>query len=223
VLDDALHPVPVGVVGALYIGGTGLARGYLGRPGLTAERFVPDPFGRPGSRLYRTGDLAARRPDGALDYRGRADDQVKIRGQRVEPGEVAAALRALPGIAQAAVLARRAPGRPDRLVAYAVPAPGARLDPQDLRRALARDLPEAMVPAAIVLLDALPLSPNGKLDARALPDGDEAAPAPHVADPPRTPGERHLAALWAAVLGLTEPDTIARSDTFFERGGDSIL
>ncbi|MGU3547001.1 amino acid adenylation domain-containing protein [Methylobacterium sp. A52T] len=222
VLDEALHPVPVGVVGELYIGGTGLARGYLALPGLTAERFVPDPFGRPGARLYRTGDRAARRPDGALDYRGRADEQVKIRGQRVEPGEVAAALRAQPGIAQAAVVARRKPDGPARLVAYAVPAPGAHPDPQDLRRALAHDLPEALVPAAIVLLGALPLSPSGKLDARALPEPDADAPAPD-ADPPRTATERRLADLWAAVLGLPGPDVVARSDTFFERGGDSIL
>jgi amino acid adenylation domain-containing protein/non-ribosomal peptide synthase protein (TIGR01720 family) len=219
VLDDGLAPVPAGVAGELYLGGAGLARGYLGRPGLTAERFVADPW-TPGERLYRTGDLARVDADGRLTYLGRADDQIKIRGFRVEPGEVEAALTALDGVAGAAVLARTDAGT-TRLVAYVV---GRDLDGPDLRRAAARLLPAHMVPAAVVVLDALPLLPTGKLDRRALEHAEEFAPDfAALAGPvrePRSPRERVLAEVVATVLGLPR---VGVDDDFFALGGDSIL
>ncbi|XVU29838.1 amino acid adenylation domain-containing protein [Actinoplanes sp. CA-054009] len=214
VLDPWLRPVPAGVTGELYLGGVQLARGYLGRPALTAQRFVASPFGAPGERLYRTGDLARFTGSGALEYAGRTDDQVKIRGLRVEPGEIEAALTALPGITAAAVVARD-DGPTRRLVAYVVAAGGA---PTDLAAALAETLPEHLVPAAFVRLPELPLSPNGKLDRRRLPAPDFAAQAGD--DEPRTPAEELFAGLVAAVLGL---DRVGIRDSFFTLGGDSIL
>jgi amino acid adenylation domain-containing protein/non-ribosomal peptide synthase protein (TIGR01720 family) len=219
VLDGGFELVPVGVGGELHIGGVGVARGYLGRPGLTAERFVADPFGPPGGRLYRSGDRVRWRPDGTLEFLGRLDDQVKIRGQRVEPGEVVAALRAHPGVADAAVVARDAPET--RLVAYVVAAGEARLTASALGRFLRRRLPEAMVPAAFVVVAGLPLTPNGKLDRAALPAPEGERPdlaEGYVA--PRTPVETALAGIWAAVLGL---ERVGVTDNFFELGGDSIL
>ncbi|MDR6287825.1 MULTISPECIES: amino acid adenylation domain-containing protein [Inquilinus] len=215
VLDDYLNPVPAGAAGELYLGGPGVARGYLGRAAQTAERFVPDPFGAPGARLYRTGDRVRRLRDGSLEFLGRVDDQVKIRGYRVEPGEVATALRGLDGIADAAVVALAAEDGRLQLVAYVAAPAGFDLDAVKAR--LGALLPDYMVPAAFMRLDALPVTANGKLDRRALP-------APVVAkaagDPPRGDTEVALAAIWAALLGT---DAIGRDDNFFALGGDSIL
>ncbi|MEV4613129.1 amino acid adenylation domain-containing protein [Kitasatospora sp. NPDC049258] len=215
VLDAELRPVPVGVPGELYLAGVQLARGYLGRPGLTAGRFVADPHGGPGARMYRTGDLVRWAPDGTVEYLGRTDDQVKVRGFRIELGEIEAALEALPGVLQAAVTARElTAGGARQLVGYLVPAPA---DAEALRAELARTLPEHMVPAVLMGLDALPLSLNGKLDRKALP-----APVPAGEDggrAPRTEAERVLAALVAEVLGLP---AVGVDDNFFSLGGDSI-
>ncbi|MBZ4323740.1 amino acid adenylation domain-containing protein [Streptomyces sp. SCA2-4] len=222
VLDAALRPAPVGVPGELYLAGVQLARGYLDRPGLTASRFVADPYGPAGSRMYRTGDLVRRRADGSVEYLGRTDDQVKIRGFRIELGEIEAALADLPAVAQAAVVARPlAPGGARQLVGYAVPAAGATPDPQDLRDALAARLPAHMVPAVIALLDALPLSVNGKLDRKALPEPGR-APRPAAAPAPtgNTTPAAAMAAVFAQVLGL--PD-VGEDENFFALGGDSIV
>jgi amino acid adenylation domain-containing protein len=227
VLDPRLAPVPVGVRGELYLAGVGLARGYLNRPGLTAERFVPDPFGPPGSRMYRTGDLARWRGDGNVEFLGRTDHQVKIRGLRVELGEIEAALAARPGVRNAVVVARTdgshgADNADARLVAYLQADAGASLDAAELRAALRRVLPDYMVPAAFVVLDELPLSPNGKLDRAALPAPDGTSPespeATFVA--PRTASEELVASIWSEVLGR---ERIGALDDFFDIGGHSLL
>ena len=220
VLDLAGQPAPIGVPGELYIGGAGVTGGYLGRPDLTAERFLPDPFdAEPGARMYRTGDRGRWRPDGVLELFGRVDDQVKIRGNRVEPGEVEARLRECPGVSQAAVVAWP-PGVPDaRLVAYVVPAEGAAPSAADLRTVLRSALPEYMVPTAFVALPALPLGPHGKLDRRALPPPDEAGQAAAYVEP-RHPLEWQIAVIWRALL--TAP-RISVFDDFFELGGHSLL
>ncbi|WP_171169269.1 non-ribosomal peptide synthetase [Streptomyces sp. I05A-00742] len=219
VLDAALRPVPVGVPGELYLAGVQLARGYLNRPGLTASRFVADPYGPAGGRLYRTGDLVRRRADGSVEYLGRTDDQVKIRGFRIELGEIEAALEALPTVDRAAVVARPlVPGGARQLVGYAVPAAGAAPDPQELRDALAARLPEHMVPAVIGLLDALPLSVNGKLDRKALPEPGRAA-RPAATRDRRAPAAV-MAGVFAEVLGLPE---VGEDENFFALGGDSIV
>ncbi|MDT7718309.1 MAG: hypothetical protein QOH09_4301, partial [Pseudonocardiales bacterium] len=220
VLDAVLRPVPRGAEGELYVAGQGLARGYLNRPGLTAQRFVANPFGSPGSRMYRTGDRVRWNAEGQLEFAGRMDDQVKIRGFRIEPGEIEALLRQAPKVADAVVIAREdQPGR-KRLVAYVVPLSGPVPTSSELRALVAGSLPEYMVPSAFVVLGSFPLSPNGKLDRRALPAPDVgvAGHAGYVA--PRTHTERALAGIWGRVLGL---ERVGVEDDFFAFGGDSIL
>jgi amino acid adenylation domain-containing protein len=216
VVDRNLHPSPPGVPGELLLGGGGLARGYLGRPELTAERFIPDPFGEEGARLYRTGDLVRRRQDGELEFLGRLDHQVKLRGYRIEPGEVEAALLGHPWVREAVVVARVSEGI---LVAYLAPAPEAPADPAPgLRAFLQGLLPAPFVPSAWVVLPALPRTPNGKVDRAALPAPDRLGDTGFV--PPRGPVEELLAAIWADLLGV---ERIGRDDDFFERGGHSLL
>ncbi|WP_049661131.1 non-ribosomal peptide synthetase, partial [Kitasatospora sp. MY 5-36] len=219
VLDEAMRPQPAGTDGELYLGGEGVARGYLGRPGLTAARFVADPFGPPGARLYRTGDRARFTADGELEFLGRLDRQVKVRGFRIEPGEIEAALRAHPAVDQAVVVVREDEPGHTRLVGYATPAdPELPPDPAALRTALAAALPAHLVPAAVVVLPAFPLTPQLKIDQRALPAPARQSAAGGLA--PRTERERVLAAVWAEVLGL---DAVGAEDDFFDLGGDSVL
>ena len=219
VLDEALRPVPVGVEGELYIGGPGLARGYLGQPALTAESFVPDPFsGEPGARLYRTGDRVRWLPDGQLDFLGRRDGQVKLRGYRIEPGEVEAVLAEHPGVLTAAVVAREDTPGELRLVAYVVgrekPGPSA----EALRIFLGERLPDFMVPAAFVPMEALPLNSSGKVDRRALP-APKNPEASSASVAPRTPTEKVLVQLWQEVLGLKQLGVYER---FLDLGGHSL-
>ncbi|MBB4006448.1 non-ribosomal peptide synthetase [Allorhizobium taibaishanense] len=217
VLDRHCQPVPPGFIGELYIGGAGVAKGYLDRPDLTAEKFMADPFAGGEARMYRTGDLVRWRRDGVLDYLGRNDHQIKIRGFRVEPGEIETALTGLPEVREAVVILRDDPGRDKRLVAYVVPRDGAEIDPADLSQRLGSVLPMHMIPAAYVVLEAIPLNSNGKTDRHALP-----VPQWTVTDGVALPGteaEKRLAALWCEILGLEQ---IGIHDSFFVLGGDSL-
>ncbi|HEX9937524.1 MAG TPA: amino acid adenylation domain-containing protein, partial [Longimicrobium sp.] len=216
-LDRDGELVPTGVAGEMYVGGAGVARGYLGRPELTAQRFVPDPFSaEPDARLYRSGDLARRLADGSLEFLGRADEQVKVRGFRIELGEIESVLAAHPHVREAVVLAR-GEGEARQLAAWVV-ADGAVVSPAELRAHAAERLPDYMVPAAFAVLDALPLTPNGKVDRRALPDPQAAAGDTFIA--PRTPTEEILAAIWSELLGV---DRVGAGEGFFELGGHSLL
>ncbi|WP_044438013.1 non-ribosomal peptide synthetase, partial [Skermanella aerolata] len=217
-LDGRLEPVPAGVVGEIFVGGGGVARGYRNRPDLTAERFVPDPFGPAGARLYRSGDLARRLADGSLEYLGRADQQVKVRGFRIEPGEIEAALARQPGVREALVLALPGPAGDLRLVAYVATGDGTG-DVTAWRRSLGATLPDYMVPSAFVVIDAFPLTHHGKIDRKALP-APEAATGTGAGEAPATPAELILAAVWSDVLGVPK---VGRDDNFFALGGDSIL
>ncbi|MCO5995881.1 non-ribosomal peptide synthetase [Actinoallomurus rhizosphaericola] len=210
VLDEAMLPAPVGVVGEVYIGGVGLARGYVGRPGLTAEKFLPDPYGEPGSRLYRTGDLARVLPDGSVDFAGRVDHQVKLRGYRIELDEIEAVLTADSGVRDAVVALRE-----DRLVAYVV----GDAEHEGLRRRAARALPSYMVPSAFVTLDAIPLTANGKVDRRALPAPGREALTDTGYAAPSGPTQELIARIWSQVLKVDRPGA---EDSFFDLGGDSI-
>jgi amino acid adenylation domain-containing protein len=231
-VDRHLEPVPLGQPGELVVAGDHVGRGYVDRPGMTAERFVPDPFPSPdlssrrGALLYRTGDLARRLPDGRIEFLGRLDHQVKIRGRRIELGEVEAALAALPGVARAAA-AVAGTGGERRLVGYLVPAAPDRApapspgSPERYREILARSLPEVMIPSVFVLLDALPRTPSGKVDRRALPAPDASALGAATAfRPPETSLERRIAALWGELLGV---ERVGRDDDFFALGGHSLL
>ncbi|HEU0300193.1 MAG TPA: amino acid adenylation domain-containing protein, partial [Longimicrobium sp.] len=218
VLDPQGAEQPVGIPGELFAGGAGVGRGYLARPGMTAERFVPDPFApAAGARMYRTGDRARRLEDGSLEFLGRVDDQVKIRGFRVEPGEVAAVLAGHPALCEAAVVARTDDGE-TRLVAYVVAADGEAPPADELRQALATRLPDYMLPSAFVALEALPLTANGKVDRRALPEPEYGSEDTYVA--PRTPVEEVLAGIWTDVLRI---ERVGVHDDFFVLGGHSLL
>ncbi|MEV1049534.1 non-ribosomal peptide synthetase, partial [Streptomyces sp. NPDC049916] len=217
VLDDRLRLAAAGVPGELYIAGAGVARGYLLRPGLTASRFLADPFGPAGTRMYRTGDLVRWNADGELEYLGRTDEQVKIRGFRVEPGEVTSALLRHAAVAQAAVIVRPDHHEDLQLLAYAVPVDGRAVSGDELRARLQNDLPEHLVPAAVVLLDEIPRTAHGKVDERALPDPEQSGGRGRA---PRTPEEELLCVLFAQVLDVPQ---VGPDDSFFDLGGHSLL
>jgi amino acid adenylation domain-containing protein len=221
VLDEALEPVPVGAVGQLHVGGAAVARGYLARPELTAEKFVADPFSdEPGARLYRTGDLACYRTDGTLEFRGRVDHQVKLRGYRIETGEIESHLQREPGVRDAVVHLWQDADGDGRLIAYLVPEPGAELLADALRSALRRHLPDFMLPSSFVTLDALPMTPTGKTDRAALPPpvSERQVSGAYVA--PRTQLQGRIAAVWRDLLGVEQ---VGLHDNFFDLGGHSLL
>jgi acyl carrier protein len=220
VLDAALEPRPPGLSGHLFIGGNGVARGYWGRPDLSADRFQPNPFVAGDGRMYRTGDMVRQRRDGSLEFLGRSDHQVKIRGHRIELGEIEAALAMHPTVDEAVVVAREDVPDDRRLVAYVVGRTTGHVQPSTLREYLSGKLPDYMVPAQIALLEVFPLTPNGKIDRRALPAPDlvAAQEQSHVA--PTTDLERVVASVWQEVLRVGQVGT---EDNFFDRGGDSLL
>src|SRR5581483_10075909 len=220
VVGADFEPVAMGVAGELCVAGVGLARGYLNRPGLTAERFVANPFGAPGERMYRTGDRVRWRSDGELEFLGRNDHQVKLRGFRVELGEIESRLREQPGVHEAVVLAHEEAPGDKRLVVYYTTAGTRTVTAEALRAHLAQRLPDYMVPAAYVRLEALPLTPNGKLDRKALPAPDGDAYVVSRYEAPRGPVETAIAGIWCEVLGV---DRVGRHDNFFELGGHSLL
>jgi len=222
ILNRSMQLAPPGVTGEIYIGGVGVASGYVNRPELTADRFVPDPFSaEPGARLYRSGDLARFRPDGVMETVGRADFQVKIRGYRVELGEIEAAIEQVAGVHECLVVARIEEADDRRLVAYLRPAPSAVLDVDAIRAMLRHQLPDYMVPAAFVVLDEFPRLPNGKPDRAKLPaPGTERPSLPVPFDPAATETERRVARLWQAVLKV---DRIGVNDNFFDVGGHSLI
>jgi acyl-coenzyme A synthetase/AMP-(fatty) acid ligase len=221
VLDANMQPVPVAVPGELFIGGAGVVRGYHGRPELTAERFVPDPFQGNGARMYRTGDLARYRDDGTIEFLGRLDHQVKVRGYRIELGEIEAALSADPSVRETVVVAREdAPGD-RRLVAYVVPRGAGAADAHAMRERLRGALPEYMVPSHVILMDAFPQTPNAKVDRKALPAPHEAvAPVAAVFVPPEHDVERVIAEIWRELLNIPR---VGAQDNFFDLGGHSLL
>jgi acyl carrier protein len=222
ILDSQLQRVPVGVRGELYIGGVNVARGYVMRPDMTAEKFIPDPFGgEAGARLYKTGDLARYLTSGEIEYLGRIDHQVKIRGFRIELDEIQSLLNLHPAIRDSVVALHQAHDQDKRLVAYVVAEAGREVQVAEVRAYLKEKLPDYMVPAAFVTLDAMPLSPNGKIDRRMLPSPDEAehgVAAIYVA--PRTPLEESIAQAWQDALGV---ERVGAHDNFFELGGHSLL
>jgi len=218
VLDANRQLLPARVPGELYIGGDGVARGYRGRPDLTAERFVPDPFS-PGSSLYRTGDLARWAPNGALELLGRMDRQVKLRGFRIELPEIESTLKQLEGVTQAVVIVDGPSGR-ERLVAYVTVAPGATLESDRARAALARQLPDYMVPAVVVTLPKLPLTPNNKVDVKALPAPDQVSTSSAAFAPASNATEEQVADIWRTLLRV---ERVGRDDNFFDLGGHSLL
>jgi acyl-coenzyme A synthetase/AMP-(fatty) acid ligase/acyl carrier protein len=221
-LDAFLQPVPTGVAGELYIGGVNLARGYLGRPDLTAERFVPDPFSdQPGARLYKTGDLARYYADGNIEFIGRMDNQVKVRGYRIELGEIEAVLNEHPLVRECVVMAEPEKSGSNRLIAYLVAAEATAPKVEELRAFLGQKLPEYMIPSAFVTLDAMPLTPGRKIDRRALPNITGVRPDLQAAFvPPRNRMEKSIAAIWQQVLGLEQ---VGVHDNFFDLGGHSLL
>ena len=222
ILDAHGQPVPIGVTGEIYIGGEGVARGYLHRPELTAERFLRDPFrdDDPEARMYRTGDLGRWLPDGDIEYLGRNDFQVKIRGFRIELGEIETRLGECAGVREAAVVVREEANGDKRLIAFVVAKDGVSLDAADLRAALLSRLPEYMVPSVFAMLDAMPLTTNGKLDRKALPAPEATAARDRESEAPEGEIEEGLAAIWRELLRV---DGVGRRDNFFELGGHSLL
>ncbi|WP_374089709.1 AMP-binding protein [Methylomicrobium lacus] len=218
--DASLNLCPIGCRGELHVGGAGLARGYLNRPELTAERFVPNPFGKPGSRLYRSGDLAKYQDDGEMDYQGRIDHQVKLRGFRIELGEIEAQILAHPEVKEAAVLAREDQPGDKRLVAYLVEKQSGALQLEILKAQLKLALPDYMVPSAFVMLEDMPLNANGKLDRKRLPAPEIGEQLSNSYVAPRTGTETSLADIWQDVLGI---EKVGVEDDFFELGGHSLL